>query len=197
MMSYDVKKMYAWPFSLRLMVLSLCAILILILIYLFDISPLKSQIVYDNGQVEDLKQQLAMMLDKQVTFSNEISQLPELKTLEKGWQKRVIDKSSFSGLLDTLLKYGESNNLKFTGFGPAGEFKEGMFTKVPVKIEMKGTFDEIATFISQVVNMQSMILVGDYSITREKQSDVQSENMSLLSSDAMLTAELTLLIYRK
>jgi hypothetical protein len=66
---------------------------------------------------------------------------------------------------------------------------------------MKGTYDQVAVFISQVVNMQKMILIEDYSMTKTKQSnsqpDSQSEPLTPLISDELLEAELTLEIYSR
>lgn len=198
MMNYDVKKMYEWPRSIRMVVLCLCVIILLFLGYFMDLSPMQSQIVSDDQQVEDAKQQLEMMLNKQVSIANNITQLPKMKAILKDWQQRIVDKSEFPGLLDTILKYGESNNLKFNNFGPSTEIKAGIYTKVPIKIEMTGTYDEIATFLSQVANMQKMILIDDFTIIKQGQMGASSaETFTSLTSDQLLTGELTLEIYRK
>jgi type IV pilus assembly protein PilO len=196
MKHYDLKRIYEWPFAVQAVMLGVCAFLVLYLAYLIDLSSLQSDIIINEQQVEDSKQQLQIMLNKEVDIKNEISQLPELKALLKQWQQqKFVDQPMLPNLLDTILKEGESNQLKFSAFNPMREVKEGDYTKVPVKIQMTGTFNAIATFISQVANMQKIILIEYFSIKNDGAS--AAATMSSLTSDDMLTADLTLEIYRK
>ncbi len=196
MKHFDVKRIYEWPFAMQAVMLGVGALLIIYLGYLIDLSTLQSQIIINEQQVQDLKQQLQSSLNKEVDIKNEVLQLPELKALLKQWQQdKFVDETMLPSLLDTILKEGENNQLKFSTFDPIKEVKEGDYAKVPVKIQMTGTYNEIATFISQIANMQKIVLIGNFSIKKEGSS--AAATMSSLTSDDMLTADMTLEIYRK
>jgi len=196
MMNFDLKKIFEWPFAAQIALLSVSAIILFYIGYLIDLSPMQSQIVANDQQLTDLKQQLQIMLNKQIEIKTEISQLPQLKLLLKGWQQqKFIDDATLPGTLNSILKFGENNQLKFNTFDPGKELKEGDYTKIPVKIQMSGTYDETATFISQVASMKKIVRIGDFSMIKEEPSE--AETMNPLTSDDIFNTQLTLEIFKK
>jgi type IV pilus assembly protein PilO len=195
MLDYDVNKMYEWPLPARAFILVFVFSLVVYLGYFFDLSSYNYQIRNSIEQESDLKQQLMLLINKQATMKNEIIQLPKLKNTLALWQQKIISKTGLPGLLDQILKYGEDNQIKIKTLDPGNEVKDGMYYKNSVKIDMTGTYDEIANYISQIANMPEMIIIDKYTLSKEIVD--LSANSKPLNSDDILSADLTIDIYRK
>lgn len=197
MLNYDIKKMYEWPFGARALVLVFVSVLILLFGYVIDIVPYRTQIQASAAQEEDLKGQLQLMINQQVTMKNDIAQLPAVKALLLDWQKKILTKEELSGVLDEILKIGQDNNLKIISFNPTNEIKDGIYYKTPVSIDMTGTYNQIAIFISQLANMPKLINIDAFTITNDQNKSPSNDSAPLAASDDLFTAELDIEIYRR
>lgn len=197
MINYDIKNIYAWPWMIKVFVIIMIAFLVFYLGYVIDIAILRSEINMGLTRENDLKEEIKSSIKQRAKIAYDILQVPSLDKKLKQWQDNVINASELSGTLESLLALGEKNNLKFNSFDPDKEIKAGSYGAIPVKINMTGTFDQIATFLSQVANMQKLILIDDFVISRELAGGKVSPNMIPLDSDEPLSAQLTLKIFKK
>jgi len=199
MMYYDVKRIYAWPLAVRTVIVIIVSLSIIYLGYLLNLSAYQMQISTNLQQEEDLKQQLKLMLNKQSAITNDIYHLPILKAKLNKWQQNIATAQEVPGLLNVILQYGETNHIKMVTFNPGKEIKDGIYYKTPVSMELAGTYDQIATFISQLANMPKLVNIDTFSLTRESEKDlsVSDSSSNPLNSDDMLSAQLDIEIYRK
>jgi len=198
MVNYDVKNIYQWPLGAKALVIAAIAILLFILGYVADISSYKIQIVNSIKQEADLKEQLQLMLDRQITIKRNIAELPTLKILLANWQQKILSKNELPRILDEILKTGQANQLKIVSFNPANEIKDGIYYKTPVSVDLTGTYDQIATFISQLANMPKLVNIDAFALNRNSDQNTSAvDDSQPLNSDTMLTAQLDIEIYRK
>lgn len=198
MVNYDVKNMYNWPIGARLLVIFLASLLLFILGYVMDISRFKKQILASVHQEENLKEQLQLMMDKQIKIKSSIADLPTIKGLLANWQGKILSKNELPGMLNEILKTGQVNHLKITAFDPANEIKDGIYFKTPVSIDMTGTYDQIATFISQLANMPKLVNIDAFSLNNHSDKTVATtDETKPLNSNELFTAKLDIEIYRK
>jgi type IV pilus assembly protein PilO len=198
MVNYDFKKIYEWPLGARWLVLAAISVTILLLGYFIDINSYKDLIKTNVQQEIDLRKQLQLMIEKQVTMKGDIVQLPRSKALLTDWQKKIISKNELPGLLDTILRTGQNNNLKIIAFSPDKEVADGPYFKTPVSMDITGTYDQIAEFISQLANMSKLVNIDNYTISNLNENKIfVSNNAESLTSDVILTAKLNIEIYRK
>jgi len=197
MINYDVKKIYEWPFLAQLFIMVIVSLFIIYFGYFIDLIPLQNQIKTIYQQELDLKDQFKVSLDQQVAITNDILLLPKLQQLLVLWEQRFITAPDLPALLDAILKSGQENGLKFNLFDPGSEVKQGKYTMIPLRINMTGTYDQIASFMSQVANMPKLVVIGKFTLSNEAASEDQANsNPEPINSDLGLTADLTLEIYR-
>lgn len=196
MKNYDIKKIYEWPLMIQLFVGCILVLVVLYLGYLLDIVPLQSEIKAAQQQEDDLKGQFKISLDRQVSSQTDVLLLPKLQNLLALWEQRLITAPDMPALLDTILKYGQDNQLKFNLFDPGSEVKMGPYTMIPLRITLIGTYDQIGGFLSEVANMQRLVGIANFTIGKES-DEFSAENPEPINSDLPLTADLTLDIYRK
>jgi type IV pilus assembly protein PilO len=163
------------------------------LIYFFDLSSLSQQLAAEHAQEQDLKHQFTIGLDKQVEVEKDVLKLKNLKNTLSLWQQKFILKSEVPSLLDEIVKFAESNHLQVNNLTPDIEIKEKEYIKIPVKIRLLGTFNQIANFMSAITNNHKIILINNFNIV----NDSDTAQSGGLDSENILTAEINLDIYTR
>jgi type IV pilus assembly protein PilO len=104
---------------------------------------------------KDKTQQIADNLDR---FKVEVESLNEdlNKALKELPNNREIDK-----LLKRVSTIGKKIGLEFLLFQPLPEVVEGFYAQVPVKIEVSGSFHEIAMFFDRIGKLSRIVNIND------------------------------------
>lgn len=198
MLNYDLKNIHEWPLPGRLIIITLSAISIFVLGYLIDIAPYRNYIATSVQQEEDLKRQLQSLIESQVKIKNEIAQLPKLKAKLKDWQTHIVDKADLPVMLNEILRTAQDNHLKIINFDPGNETKDGVYHKTPLNIDVIGTYDQIAQYVSDLANMPKLVNVDTVIISDSTPNQPSSDNTyNPLNSDEPLSAEIDVEIYTK
>lgn len=195
-LNYDIKDIYAWPLKAQALLLALFSLLLLYFGYLIDLSILRREIQASYQQENDLKLQFKKILEQKISPQNEIAQIPALKKLLSQWQAKIIVESELTATLDQILKLGSQDQLKFNKFEPENEITAGIYKKTPVKANVAGTYNQIASFISQLANFPKLIQLNDLTISHIMTADASSE-IATSGPNIPLVAEINFDIYRK
>lgn len=198
MMDYDLKNIPEWPLPARAIILTLAAVSIFMIGYFIDIAPYRNYIVTSVQQESDLKRQIQSLIESQVKIKNEIAQLPALKAKLKDWQTHIVNKADLPALLNDVLKTAQNNHLKIINFDPGNETKDGIYHKTPVNIDVVGTYDQIAQYVSDLANMPKLVNIDTIFIYDSTPNQPTSDNTyASLNSDEVLSAEIDIEIYTK
>lgn len=203
MINYDLKKIYEWPITAQLIVFFAVAIFVFYLGYISDINHLRNQIHTEGQQETDLKNSFVSNVSQRETLKKNILEFPKLQTTMENWKKQIATKTDIPGILDNLLKISEQDHVKFNLFDPGNEVKAGNYFKMPVKIEAAGAYDDIASFMSHVANLSKLVVIENFTITKEslslnaeKNNNNNSSDLTMLNPSTLLNAEISLEIYR-
>lgn len=79
------------------------------------------------------------------------------------------DKKEIPSLLTNISNLGTSSGLEFIRFKPLAETPAGFYAKVPVEINVKGAFHEVATFFEQVGKLSRIVNITDVSMGSAKE----------------------------
>lgn len=195
-MNLDPKKMYEWPRSTQMLVFAVVFVFVFYLGYRWDIASVQVALATSQQQEHDLKQQYELAIAKETTIRNDLAQSPALLDLIAKWKNKLVKSSNLPELLNEILKTGANNNLYFSLFSPGEAAKAGNYIKVPIKVIAVGSYQQIANFISQVVNMPWIVVVGDFVITNENKNDELGSKMAEEArAGNLLTAQLMLDVY--
>src|SRR5580704_11506812 len=104
MKNISPKKIYDWPLTLRILVLSLFAAGVFYFCYQLDLSSLGQQYLDSQHQENDIKDQFQAVITKQAQLSDELSQSGQLVSVLLQWQKKLIAYSSIPVLMDEVLQ---------------------------------------------------------------------------------------------
>lgn len=119
--------------------------------------------------------ELGLRLEKLQAELNEskaiASDLPrfkaEVEKLNDELKKAILelpDKKEIPSLLTNISNRGTESGLEFIRFKPLGEVPTGFYAKVPVEINVKGTFFEVASFFDKVSKLPRIVNITDVSM---------------------------------
>ncbi len=197
-LTYDLKDIVSWPPRTQYMVLTIVALVLLYFLYLLDLSILKKQYVTEMGATHEFKKDLQSLYAQEGKLLAEVERTPLLKKQLAEWQGDVIRTDQVTVTLDQLLKLGKEAGLHINTFDPDPVFRTKINGKLPVKVLASGTYDQIATYFSQLVNLNLLIELGDFTIRREESTNPSHpETGGPAGSTAPLAVELHLYVYTK
>ncbi|MDR3491232.1 MAG: type 4a pilus biogenesis protein PilO [Gammaproteobacteria bacterium] len=188
------------PLTMQGIIIGVFCIIFFSLGYMWDISTIKKKLVTEKTHEQDLKLELEALAHTNDKLQTDVAKTPNISAALKEWQGKLVKVSGLPDLLNDILKVGTANQLQFNLFTPGAEVKEGSYLKVPIKTVVTGDYKQIATFISQIANMPSIIVIGDFLIAKQdsttpKDNTATNDKASVDTSNDMLRAELTLEVY--
>ena len=196
MKNYDLKNIYDWPMRLQLLVFFIVFCMAFYAGYRWDILSMQERIENIQREEGDLKQQYELAVSKEALIRNQTNQVVQLKQLLAVWKSQLIKKSELPEILNEILKIGANNQLAFTLFNPGPESKVGAYIQKPIKIIAVGGYHQLANFISQVANLPWIIVVGNFTLSKDNRSELIGEKLAQQAEiDNLLTAEMTFEIY--
>ena len=118
-------------------------------------------------------------LEKQLTLAK--ARARNLEKLEKDLAKAQGDlqfalrllptTSEIPNLLKSITKLGNDSNLEFLLFSPQREVARDFFVEIPVSIEVKGAYHDVALFFDKVGKLDRIVNVIDASMVPVKSMD--------------------------
>lgn len=188
MKNYNIRLFYEWPIFAKLIVIGIGCLIVFYLAYFFDFSDTNAKLKRIKNQEEDLKAQMVPLLTNQVDLKNDLKKYPLFLQALSDSQKTMIEKKDLAELVNSIVKIGAKNGLVFSSFNPESEIKNNGYTEVPIKAALIGSYDQIATFFSQIANLDYLVAIGDFTLSK----DIKNTN-----SNKAVKAEITLEIYER
>lgn len=127
----NLNKLYELPLSLRLLFMGLACLVIFCALYFYDISNLTSKLQDAKQQEENIKEELNLILNKQVAVQKELVQFSQIEKQLLDWRGKLISYSELPELMDQILKIGSANHASFTLFTPGPAVGLTAYFKVP------------------------------------------------------------------
>ncbi|MCB1827646.1 MAG: pilus assembly protein PilP, partial [Coxiellaceae bacterium] len=74
-------------------------------------------------------------------------------------------------ILKTITSIGHEAGLSFVRFKPELEKNQGFYAEIPIKIIALGNYHQMATFMSNVANLNDLFTIHDFKIKRDKPTE--------------------------
>ncbi len=140
-------------------------IVIGIIAWLWFISPQNSKYNVLHQQISVLKGKIRQ---KQV-IAEELpvyqKQITEINDQFKNFLRQLPNRAQIPSLLDDVTLAGKTRNLKFLLFQPMNTVKGAFYVKIPVKIRVVGTYDELGRFTAAVAAMPRIVTLSHISLS--------------------------------
>lgn len=158
-------------------------------------------------QLAALETVQAQELDKRVAYEKKQSranQLPAFKAQLEEMQisfgalkDQLPSDTEIPGLILDISEKGLSNGLEIELFQPEGEISKEFFAEKPIKIEAKGTYAELAGFVSDLSALPRIVTINGIQLKHAVIKETANKNKKKNEqSDSRLSFKATIKTYR-
>lgn len=142
-------------------------------------------------QIETLKsvqaeeQQKRKVYEKKQARANQLpaykAQLAEMQATFGALKDQLPSDTEIPGLILDISEKGLSNGLEIKLFKPLPEIQKEFFAEKPIKLEAKGTYNELAGFVSDLSALPRIVTINDIKLVPEKLDEKAQSKKSKLT----------------
>jgi type IV pilus assembly protein PilO len=133
------------------------------------------------GQIKRLNTQLEQLEKKLDTAKGNAKDLKKFQTKMKQAQaqfkmamQKLPEKEEIPSLLSSISFSGQQAGLEFLLFEPKGEKKKEFYAEIPVAMNIKGDYHNLALFFDQVARLSRIVNIKNIQIARPKKKKGRS-----------------------
>ena len=125
-------------------------------------------------QEAELKNTFSIKKGMVVNLSAYQKQMGEFEELLSELVAQLPDSSEVPRLLVDITEAGKQHGLEFLVFDPLEEIQSEFYELLPIRVEVSGTYHQLAGFISHLSALPRIVTVGDMSIIADKEGQLLS-----------------------
>jgi len=115
-------------------------------------------------EIIGLEQKISRALSKVKNLARYEEELAQLDAQFRKVLNLLPDQGEIPSLLRSITHLERGSNIEFLLFQPKEERIRGFFIEIPVSIEVKGNYHDVALFFDQVARMDQIVNISDVSI---------------------------------
>jgi type IV pilus assembly protein PilO len=156
-------------------------------------------------QMESLKTVQSQELDKRKVYAkkqaraNQLplykAQLEEMQISFGALKDQLPSDTEIPGLILDISEKGLTNGLEIELFKPEDEIHKEFFAEKPIKLEAKGTYDQLAGFVSDLSALPRIVTINNIRLEQEKLSEKEKDKTNR-KTIARLSLKATIKTYR-
>lgn len=157
-----------WPMKQKLGALAALILVIFVLDYLYILSPRSDAIAQMK---EDLAKDQATLEQKRLKVDARAEEEQHIKALQadvKRAEARLPEGREIADLLSNIAASARAVGLDLTLFRQKPEAYSEFYADVPVQMEMRGTYHELAAFMDRVKRLDRIVNVSDIQLRRPR-----------------------------
>jgi type IV pilus assembly protein PilO len=162
------REMGIWPWSAKLVVLSLLFLLLMIFAALLDWRDQWDQL--ETGQKEEATLRQSWLAKKQqaVNLDAYRQQLKDIEQQFGALLKQLPNRSEVDALLTDINQAGLGRGLDFEFFRPGAQRMADFYAELPIQIKITGGYHDMAAFASDVAQLSRIVTLNNISIQADK-----------------------------
>lgn len=135
--------------------------------------PKSTEVDRLEGVVEDLNQKLRLAKIRASKIDQFRAEFARTEEKLKEALKLLPDRREIPSLLKSITQVGIDSKLDFILFKPGDEKAQNFYMEIPVAIEVKGDFREVARFFDEVRRMERVVNIQNITMKPEKELSTQ------------------------
>ena len=182
----DFKNVGSLPMPVKLVLLSIVAIILIGLGYWFLWSPQIDELDQAKAKEQELRQTFLTKKAQAIKVDAYKQQMIDIEKTFGALLKQLPDKSQMDGLLTDINQAGLGRGLEFDLFKPGQETVADFYAEMPIQIKIKGNYHDVGAFATDISKLSRIVTLNDLNIL-PLNKDVK---------DSILTMEATAKTYR-
>lgn len=158
-----------WPSIIKIIC---CVFMACVVIFLSFHLFVSDEIARYDNTVKKQTQLLSIYRDKYAVASKLTIYRQQMREMEKTFAqllKHLPTSNETPGLLDDLSYAGTTSGLTFLKIGWLPEIEKKLYTELPIKIEVQGSYHQFGEFAEKVAKLPRIVSLHDFSILSTNQ----------------------------
>lgn len=188
----------SWPLAARLLVVGFMCAIFFVLLFTFDLRPMRTKIAVAAASEEDLRSEFQVKYSQVVNRAEYTQQVNALQTEIKNILAALPTALDVPQLIGDISKVGTQSGLEFNFIKPQPEVDHAYYSELPVDISVNGTYGQLTQFITALAKIPRIVTIDKFSIHRA--DDTKSSGGSMPSDateNGLLVMELTAVTYKQ
>ena len=160
----DFKNAGSLPMPVKLVLLSVVAIILIGLGYWFLWSPEIDELNQAKAKEQELRQTFLAKKTQAVKVEAYKQQMLDIEKTFGALLKQLPDKSQMDGLLTDINQAGLGRGLEFELFKPGQETVADFYAEMPIQIKIKGNYNDIGAFATDISKLSRIVTLNDLNI---------------------------------
>ena len=160
----DFNNIGSWPGALKVIVCVLVFIALLAAGYQFHLKDLRVGLERVQAQEVALRKEFEDKSFRAATLEAYKEQLAEIEERFSGLLKQLPKDSEVPGLLEDITQMGLNSGLEFESITLRPEQAKQFYVELPINIVVRGSYHDLATFVSGVAGLPRIVTLGDFTI---------------------------------
>ena len=157
-----------WPIAQKLGVAAGLVLLVWFLDWQYVLSPRSDELVELREQLATQQQQLEEKRIKVSARADEEKRIRDLQADVKRAEARLPEGREIADLLSNIASSARAVGLDLTLFRQKPEAYSDFYADVPVQMEMRGTYHELALFMDRVKRLDRIVNVSDIQLRKPR-----------------------------
>lgn len=129
---------------------------------------------YERAQELELRRIFTVKKGMVVNLPAYQAQMIQIKEMLDELVRQLPDSSEVPSLLIDITEAGSRRGLEFVVFDPQEQELGDFYSTLPILMEVKGNYHQLANFISDLAQMPRIVTVGDLEITADEDGGLTS-----------------------
>ncbi len=159
--------------SIAARLVALVAVMAVIgIVYFYTLRlPVREAVAAKQEEIKNLKEKLAenqAIANNRARFKEQVRRLRE--DLKQA-QSLLPSDSDIKGILRQITSLARKSGLDVMVFQPGGEMAQGFYSRIPITLKLKGSYNDVAVFFDKVGKLKRIMNVHDISLTSPQEKD--------------------------
>ncbi len=163
----DLKNAGSLPIAVKLVLLSILAVLLLVAGYFFLWSPEVDALEEAAKKEVELRQTFTAKKREAVLIDAYRQQMVDIEKTFGALLKQLPDRSEMDGLLTDINQSGLGRGLEFELFKPGQEVVADFYAEMPIQLKITGTYHDIGAFATDVSRLSRIVTLNDLKINKQ------------------------------
>ena len=164
----DINDPAEWPAWFVVVVSLLVCMALIAGGWQFLIRDQRLSLEHERAHETELRQTFTIKKGMVVNLPAYRAQMVEIETMLADLVQQLPDSSEVPSLLIAITEAGARRGLEFVVFDPQEQELGDFYSTLPILMEVKGGYHQLANFISDLAQMPRIVTVGDMEITADE-----------------------------
>lgn len=164
----DLESIGTWPILAKSILWAIVFVGCVVAGYVYDIAPLREELATVTAAEQTLREDYKRKAFKAANLAAYRKQMIEMEETFGALLSQLPTDTEVPGLLEDITEEGVSNGLEISSIKLQSEVKKEFYVELPISIEVKGPYHDLAAFVSGIAGLPRIVTLHDFSISSAK-----------------------------